>query len=151
MRCGTRMSRLHQCRLFSQELFQQPVVLDVCRFHAQFVKHREPLFQACSRDSAGGKYIRLQCSQNSTQYVKKLISICMQVLQVYMIFFPVIGLLDSLVTQKKSANMWNNYLIHLNFRAPLIFAQTCAKINGSENMIGFGCAKVNGSEIFKKF
>ena len=25
------------------------------------------------------------------------------------------------------------YLIHLNFRAPLIFAQTCAKINGSEN------------------
>ena len=39
----------------------------------------------------------------------------------------------------------NEYLIHLNFRAPLIFAQTCAKINGSENKTQIFCAKINGS------
>ena len=32
------------------------------------------------------------------------------------------------------------YLTYLNFRAPLIFAQRCAKINGSENMLPKICS-----------
>ena len=35
------------------------------------------------------------------------------------------------------------YLTYLNFRAPLIFAQVCAKINGSENRAQV--SKINGS------
>ena len=37
------------------------------------------------------------------------------------------------------------YLTHLKFRAPFIFAQSCAKISGSENMFNFACAKINGT------
>ena len=41
------------------------------------------------------------------------------------------------------------YLTYLNFRAPLIFAQECAKINGSEKRAQISCAKINGSNNFK--
>ena len=37
------------------------------------------------------------------------------------------------------------YLTHLNFRSPLIFAQICAKINGSENRTHISYLKINGS------
>ena len=38
-----------------------------------------------------------------------------------------------------------NYLTHLNFRSPLIFAQICTKINGSENRTHISYLKINGS------
>ena len=53
-----------------------------------------------------------------------------------------------LLTSLSASRNWTFaiiYLTHLNFRSPLIFAQICAKINGSENRTHISYLKINGS------